>query len=76
MTDEQIEVKLEKLKKLTADKVMNKKVYFTRVDTIVMRALSRMMVHKVRQLPVLDDDDRVVGMVSKADIFKGLFRRK
>lgn len=75
-SDEQIEVKLEKLKKLTASKVMSKRVIFTRVDTLVMRALSRMMVQKVRQLPVLDEDDLVVGMISKADIFKGLFRRK
>lgn len=74
-TDEDIEERLEKLKKVTVDKVMKKEVFFTRADTNVMRALSRMIVRKVRQLPVLDDDDRHVGMISKADIFKGIFRR-
>ena len=73
--DEQIKEKLGKLKKLTAEKIMSKRIVFTRPDTEVMRALSRMIVRKVRQLPVVDDDDRLVGMISKSDIFRKLFNR-
>ncbi len=74
--DEEVIEKLNKLKHLTAEKVMNKRVYFTRPDTLIMRALSRMMARHVRQLPVLDDNDRVVGVISKADIFRGLFKKR
>ena len=73
--DEDIDDALEKLKKLKVEKVMSRRVLFTRSDSSIMRALSRMMVRKVRQLPVLDDEDHLVGMISKADIFKQLFRR-
>ena len=74
-TDEDIEERLEKLKKLTVDKVMNTRAVYTRADANVMRALSRMIIRKVRQLPVVDDEGRIIGMISKGDIFKGLFRR-
>lgn len=74
-TDADIEERLDKLKKMTVEKVMNRRPFFTRIDTNVMRALSRMIVRRVRQLPVLDDDDQVVGMLAKTDIFKGLFFR-
>jgi CBS-domain-containing membrane protein len=67
--------RLEKLKHVTAEKIMNSRVYFTRSDTLIMRALSRMMAQHVRQLPVLDENDHVVGMLSKADVFRGLFRK-
>ncbi len=72
--DDEIKEKISKLKTWTAEKIMSRTVYFTRADTSIMRALSRMLVRKVRQLPVLDDNDRVVGVISKADIFRGLFR--
>lgn len=74
--DTEIEERLKQLKKFTASKLMTPHIYFTRPDTNVMRALSRMIVRHVRQLPVLDDDDGLVGMISKGDIFEGMFRRK
>ena len=73
-TDADIEERLEKLEKMTVNKVMNSQAVFTRADANVMRALSRMIIRKVRQLPVVDDDGRIIGMISKGDIFKGLFR--
>ena len=75
-SDDTIEEKLEKLKKMTVEKVMNKKVIFTRTDTPILRALSRMIVRKIHQLPVLDDDSRLVGLISKGDVFNGMFKRK
>ena len=44
-------------------------------DTPVMRALSRMISHRVNQLPVLTRDNEVIGMVTKGDIFSALFRK-
>ncbi|MFC1647207.1 HPP family protein [Patescibacteria group bacterium] len=55
---------------------MNRKVIFTRVDTHVMRALSRMIARRVNQLPVVDEDDKVVGIVTKGDIFYMLFTKR
>lgn len=73
--DEEIKLKLEKLQHRTAENVMNRHVYFARPDTHIMRALSRMIIRKVRQLPVLDHEDTLVGMISKGDIFDELFMR-
>jgi CBS domain-containing protein len=68
------EEKLTKIKNLTAKDIMSRRVIYTRTDTLIMRALSRMIVRKVRQLPVLNDDDKVVGVISKGDIFDNIFR--
>lgn len=72
---EEMEEQIHTLVKLKAEHVMNKKVIFTRGDTPVMRALSRMIVQKVHQLPVLSDDGILLGMVSKGDIFDNLFKK-
>ena len=56
--------------------VMCKTVIFTRPDTQAMRALSRMIVRRVNQLPVVDEENHVVGMVTKGDIFYALFKRE
>lgn len=56
-----------------ADEVMKTSVVFTRADTLVMRALARMMAHRVNQLPVLSEDNRVIGMITKSDIFYSLY---
>ncbi len=75
-SDEEIELKVEKLKKMTVEKIMNRRVFFTRGESNIMRALSRMIVRNVRQLPVIDESEKVVGMISKNDIFKKLFKGK
>jgi CBS domain-containing protein len=62
-------------KKPTSD-IMCKKVVFTRHNTPLMRALSRMIVHHVDQLPVLADDDQVIGILTKGDIFYALFKSR
>jgi CBS-domain-containing membrane protein len=58
-----------------ATDIMNTRVIFTREHTPMMRALSRMMVRSLNQLPVLSDDNVVIGMVTKGDIFKALFKK-
>lgn len=73
---EEMEEKLADLAKLTAKDLMCAKVIFTREETPLLRALSRMLVRKVRQLPVLSEQDVLIGMISKGDIFDHLFREK
>ncbi len=72
---EDMEKKIYELVKLKAEHVMCKKVIFTRRDTPILRALSRMIVRNVRQLPVLSEEGVVIAMVSKGDIFDNLFNR-
>jgi CBS-domain-containing membrane protein len=65
-----------RISELTAKKardVMSTHVIFTRHETPIMRALSRMIVRGVDQLPVLNDHNEVVGVITKGDIFHGLF---
>lgn len=73
---EEMESKIKELSGLTASDVMGKRVIFTRPDTPVMRALSRMLVRNVRQLPVLSREEILVGMVSKGDVFDAIFRKQ
>ncbi|KKS41151.1 MAG: hypothetical protein UV61_C0011G0018 [Candidatus Gottesmanbacteria bacterium GW2011_GWB1_43_11] len=72
--DEDLKEKFDKLKKLTAEKVMNRRVVYTLPESNIMRALSRMIVRKIRQLPVVDEEGKLLGMISKGDIFDGLFK--
>lgn len=72
---EQMEEQIHTLEKLKAEDVMNTSVIFTRPDSPLLRALSRMIVRKVHQLPVLSEEDILIGVISKGDIFDSLFKR-
>lgn len=71
-----MEEKVREMGGLRARDVMSRRVLFTRDTTPVMRALSRMIARDVSQLPVLSQDNRVIGMITKGDIFHSLFRRQ
>jgi len=72
---EAMEERIRELSPMKAKDIMCLTVIFCRESTLVMRALSRMIVRHLDQLPVLNDDDQVVGMVTKGDIFYSLFRK-
>ena len=72
---EVMENKVREMGSKTAGDIMNKKVIYTRADTPIMRALSRMIVRSLNQLAVLSDDNTVIGMITKGDIFKALFKK-
>lgn len=72
---EEMEEKVHDLVGLSAGDVMNPQVIFTRPDTPILRALSRMIVRNVRQLPVITDEGKLVGLISKGDVFDSLFRQ-
>ena len=77
-TPQDFEAMEERIKELAPVKVkelMVTTVIFCRESTLVMRALSRMIVRHVDQLPVLNDDDEVLGVITKGDIFYSLFQR-
>jgi CBS-domain-containing membrane protein len=47
---------------------MTEDVYPVRMDEDVDRVLDVMARHRVRRVPVVDDRDRIVGMLSQADV--------
>lgn len=69
---EEMELSIRQLSAKKAKDVMDTHIIFTREDTEIMRALSRMIVRQVHQLPVLDSSDKLIGMISKGDIFNAL----
>jgi CBS domain-containing membrane protein len=75
-TFEEMEEKVKDLTKLTAQKVMNRRIVFTRPDTPMLRALSRMLIRKIRQMPVIDPEKGLVGFVTKRDIVDALVKRQ
>ena len=72
---EEMEGKVKTLGSTLVRDIMCKVVVYTRSETPIMRALSRMIVRSINQLPVLDEHDRVIGMVTKGDIFYALMKR-
>jgi CBS-domain-containing membrane protein len=73
---ESMEHKAKELGTVKAKKIMCTKVIYTRSDTPLMRALSRMIVRRLNQLPVLSNKDEVIGMITKGDIFSALFKKE
>ncbi|MBI4999290.1 CBS domain-containing protein [Candidatus Gottesmanbacteria bacterium] len=72
---EGMEEKIHELTRLKAEDIMNKKVFTTAPQVPILRALSLMIVHQVRQLPVIDKKKKVIGIISKGDIFDALFKK-
>ncbi len=72
---EDMERKVNELSNLKASDLMRKHVIFAHGDTPVMRALSRMIVRRINQMPVVDDKGRLVGVITKGDIFYSLFKK-
>src|SRR5438045_3660486 len=58
------------LAKLTVGQVMTHNPYKVRPDMPIQMAARIMLDHKVGGLPVVDADDRPVGIVTESDIFR------
>lgn len=68
------ESRIKKLKHLKAKQVMNKIVFTTDKDSSIFKALAKMLMLQVRQLPVINDRKVVIGIISKGDIFDFLLQ--
>lgn len=68
-----IEEKIGSLKKLQAKDIMNRKVHLAYPNDLIVRALSKMILRQVGQLPVIDYEENLLGVISKGDIFDHLF---
>lgn len=68
-----LENQVKKLKKFTGKDVLSKTVFTTPPDASIFLALSRMLMLQIRQLPVIDENRTVIGMISKGDLFDYIF---
>lgn len=72
---EDMETKVAEFTSLKSVQLMRKHVIFTHEDTPVMRALSRMIIRRINQLPVVTRENKLVGIITKGDIFSFLFKK-
>ena len=57
-----------------AEEIMTRPVIAIQKDELLTKAVSEMIVNKVKRLVVVDKSEQVVGMLSRIDIFRGITR--
>jgi CBS domain-containing protein len=56
----------------TVGDIMTTAFIYVGADTRLTRVLQLMVEHKIRSIPVIDNDHRLVGMVAREDVLRGL----
>ncbi|MBF0422408.1 MAG: CBS domain-containing protein [Magnetococcales bacterium] len=56
--------------------LMVKVVFSVSPEDLVMKAAAQMALQRFRRVPVVDKDNRLVGVVSLGDIHKAIFKRE
>lgn len=74
MSDDQIHALLAALRRspLTAGEIMTAPVISVRNDETVRTAVARMVKHNLKRLPVVNEEGRLMGMVSRIDVFRSV----
>jgi CBS domain-containing protein len=62
------------LMKRTVADVMTSDFIYVGMDTRLTRVLQLMVDHRIRSMPVLDNDQRLVGIISREDVVRALQR--
>jgi len=65
---------MKKIGKLKVKDVMSKKVFFVKPEDTILEAARMMSKKDVRRLPVIDEDDKLVGVISRTDILRALVK--
>jgi CBS domain-containing protein len=55
-------------RKTKVEEVMTRRVVTCRGDDDVQKALDAMSQHQIRRVPIVDHDERLVGMIAQADV--------
>jgi CBS domain-containing protein len=55
-------------KSTKVEAVMTHKVVTCRADDDLQRAIDAMSEHQLRRIPIVDDDNKIVGIISQADV--------
>jgi CBS domain-containing protein len=62
----------EQLMSRTVGDVMTSEFIYVRTDTKLTRVLQLMVDHRVRSVPAIDDNNRLVGIIARRDVLKAL----
>lgn len=57
---------------LSVSRIMSHPVHFIHEETSMSDAAHLMVTHRISGLPVVDDDERLVGIITEADFLRGL----
>ena len=60
------------LMKQTVANIMTPDFIYVRGDTRLTRVLQLMVDHRIRSIPVIEGDQRLVGMISREDVMRAL----
>jgi CBS domain-containing protein len=71
-TPAQMIPRYEELMKRTVADVMTPEFIYVGADTRLTRVLQLMVGHRLRSMPVIDGDQRLVGMISREDVIRAL----
>jgi CBS-domain-containing membrane protein len=64
----------DELMKRTVADVMTPEFIYVRSDTKMTRVLQLMVHHHLRSMPIIDDNQRLAGMISREDVIRALER--
>jgi len=73
---EEMEQKMSEVFKIKVEKIMNKNVVTVKSSTPLLEAQSIMKVHNIGRLPVVDEDMKLIGIISNSDVFKAIVRER
>lgn len=62
------------LMKRTAGDIMTPDFIYVGTDTRLTRVLQLMIDHRIRSMPVIDNDQRLAGIISREDVMRALQR--
>jgi len=75
MNFEEMEERYKEVRCIKVSEIMSKKMITARPDTPILKASSLMILNKVRRLPVVEADGKLVGIVSQGDIHMAVFEK-
>jgi CBS domain-containing protein len=58
----------------TVGEIMTPEFIYVREETRLTRVLQLMIDHRIRSMPVIEDDQRLVGIISREDVIRALQR--
>jgi len=76
MDHEQMEKKAEEISNIYAQDFMRQDVDTITEETPALKAGAIMMAKSINRLPVVDESNKIVGVISRRDIYKKIFKKK
>lgn len=73
---EEMEGRAARVKDLKVEKFMKSSVITLKPDDPVLKAGSVMLTRKINRLPVVDGAGKVIGIVSRRDIYQAIFKQE